>query len=154
MKHVTIPQIKKIHILLNNIGALEDKKEIIYAFTNGRTESTKDLSLNEARELIQQLAHNEPSEKHRKAIVYLAYKASIIYGSTKEDYQMNRAKLNMFLRERGTVKKDLEKMNLQELKQVHRQFEAIVRNNKKSQEHKEAKQATDTLLKELLLTVK
>lgn len=149
MKPVTIPQIKKIHTLLNNIGALEDKKEIVYAFTNGRTESTKELSLSEARELIQQLAHNEPSEKHRKAIVYLAYKAGIIYGSTKEDYQMNRAKLNMFLRERGTVKKDLEKMSLQELKQVHRQFEAIVRNNKKSADSKDAKRVADALLSEL-----
>lgn len=149
MKTVTIPQIKKIHTLLNNIGALDDKKEIIMAFTGGRTESTKELSLFEARDLIQQLSHNDPREKHRKAVVYLAYKAGIIYGNTKEDYQMNRVKLNMFLKERGAIKKDLEKMDLLELKQTHKQFEAIIRNNNKSKDNKDAKRLADALLNEL-----
>ena len=42
---------------------------------------------------------------------------------------MNIAKINMFCRERGTVKKNISEMNLTELKKTKRQFEAILDKN-------------------------
>ncbi|WP_305156625.1 hypothetical protein [uncultured Muribaculum sp.] len=38
---------------------------------------------------------------------------------------MNTAKLNLFCRKRGTVKKDIALQSLLELKRTHRQFERI-----------------------------
>lgn len=51
------------------------------------------------------------------------------YGDTPEDKLMNCAKINKFCRERGTVKKNINEMNLQELKKTHKQFEAMLQNN-------------------------
>jgi len=59
------------------------------------------------------------------AIWKIAWEMGIIYGNTEDDYQMNKAKLNKFCRERGTVKKNLNEMILPEMQKTHRQFEAM-----------------------------
>jgi hypothetical protein len=69
---------------------------------------------------------NEESSKTTvHAIWKLAWKMGIIYGDSQEDYEMNRAKLNLFCKERGTVKKNLTQMNIIELRKTHKQFEAM-----------------------------
>lgn len=151
---ITGPQLSKLHCMLSQLGMLDNKKELIRHFTNGRTESSRDLTIDEARDLIGQLCANDPRQRHVKAIWSLAYSAGIIYGDSVDDNNMNAAKLNLFLRSRGTVKKDLSKMTLEEVKKVHRQFEGIVSNNQKSSNNKQAKQATAALLSELNITVK
>ena len=150
MQKVTPAQIGKIHVLLNKLGLIENKAEIVYNLSNGRTQSTKDLSIDEARRLITNLATYDPCEKQKGLIFSLAYKAGIIYGSTVEDKKMNAAKLSLFLKERGAVKKDLNAMTYDELVKTHRQFEGILNNTQKSQ----AGKAVKSLLNEFNISVK
>ena len=51
------------------------------------------------------------------------------YGDSPEDKAMNYAVINKFCRERGTVKKDITLMNLQELNRTKKQFEAMLSKN-------------------------
>lgn len=121
-------------------------------FTHGRTGSARELTATEAKDLIKKLSELSPVEKLKKAIWFLGRKAGIIYGDTKEDNLMNAAKIDAFLRERGTIKKPLQKMSYDELKLVHRQFEGMVINTTKTTDNKHAKNITDNLLSELNIT--
>jgi len=150
MIYATKAQIAKIHVLLGQLGLTEQKAEIVYNLTNRRTESTKELSIDEARRLIINLTGYDPNEKLKGIILSLAYQAGIIYGDTPEDKKMNMAKLNMFLRERGSVKKPLNEMKYKELVTTHRQFEAIVKNT----DANKASKAVSNLLNEINLPVK
>lgn len=141
-KPVTAAQIKKIHVLLNEQGLMEEKRDFVYQISDGRTFSTKELTANEARYLISFLLGEEDESKKLqvvfRSIYYLAFKMDIIYGETDEDYHMNIAKLNMFCRQRGAVKKNLTGQNLIEMRKTHRQFEAMYTkfNNKMSKNEK------------------
>jgi len=129
IKSVSTAQIRKIHVLLNQKGLIGQKETMVNSVSRGRTQSTKELTFDEARELIIFLSEKgDESENKRKifkAVWKLDRKMGIIYGNTDEDYQMNRAKLNMFCRQRGSVKKNIPEMNLIELRKIHRQFEAM-----------------------------
>ncbi len=154
MKTITKPQLAKIHVLLNNSGMLDEKKDIVLAETNGRTESSRELSFEEAKNLIGRLVEYDPKERQKSLIFTLAYRSGIIYGSTGEDKKMNAAKLNMFLKDRGAVKKGLHEMNLPELIKTHRQFEAIAKNTQKSKDNKQATKAVGSLLNELNISTR
>lgn len=153
LEKVTKAQIQKIHILLNNIGQMDWKADYVSAVTDGRATSSKELTFYEADYLIKRLAEQDPKEMQLQAIFKLSYKAGMSMGSTPADRKMNVAKINAFLRERGTVKKDLYSMTVPELIQVHRQFEGIVNSNRRTRDNKEAKAKTAELLQELNLTV-
>ncbi len=145
MQKATQPQIAKLHVLLNNLGLIDQKAEIVYNLTDGRTQSSKDLSIDEARRLIINLAEYDPSERLKSLIFSLGYQAGILYGNSKDDKKINAAKLNMFLLDRGAVKKELNAMNYNELVKTHRQFEAIVKNTDKSKAAKQVKHMLDEL---------
>ena len=136
-KPISKAQIAKIHVLLQQQGLMDEKASIVYSVSNGRTESTKELTCHEGRQMIGMLAteqDNTEADKRKaifKAIYGLAWHMGIIYGNTKEDYHMNLAKLNVFCRQRGTVKKNLTEQNLIEMCRTHRQFEAMSRNYKR-----------------------
>lgn len=145
MKLVTRPQLTKIHVLLNQFGIMDDKAELVRQFTNGRETSSKQLTFYEAKNLLLHLSRFDPLDKMRKKVYALAYNANIIYGDTPEDKKINTAKLNMFLKERGTVKKELNKMNNADLVKVITQFQQII----KHKEESKASKATKSLLHEL-----
>lgn len=149
---ITTAQNAKLHTLLSQLGLMDCKKDLLLHYTSGRTDSARELTMEEARDLISQLAAKDPRQRHIKAIWHLAHRAGIIYGDSAEDNQINAAKLNLFLKSRGTVKKELRSMNLDELKKVHRQFEGIVSNNRKAADNKQAREATQHLLDELNIT--
>lgn len=135
-KPVTTAQIKKIHVLLGQKGLMEEKAAMIHSMSNGRTTSTKELSFEEAKHLITFLLDNDKEAENKKLLIYraiwcIAWEMGIIYGDTDDDYQMNRAKLNMFCRHRGTVKKNLSDMDIPELRRTQRQFEAMRNKQKK-----------------------
>lgn len=148
MQTATKPQLAKLHALLNNLGLIDQKAEIVYNLTDGRTESSRALTVDEARRLISNLAQYDPSERLKSLIFSLAYKAGIIYGDTTDDKKMNAAKLNLFLKERGAVKLELNQMHYNDLVKVHRQFEAIVKNTNNAK----AGKAVKNLLNELNIT--
>jgi hypothetical protein len=145
MKPITKPQLAKIHVLLNQLNLIGDKGNIVYQFTNGRTESTREMSQQEATALLKYLSVFDPCDKMRKKVFALAYDANIIYGDSPEDWKMNIAKINAFLKERGTVKKDINKMNKTELAAVVSQFEQI----KKHNENTSAARITASMLTDL-----
>lgn len=154
MTPATKPQIQKIHVLLNQLGLTDSKKEVVWQISKGRTESTKDLSIQEAKALIQGLSEFSPIERMKSLVFSLAYQTGIIYGDTAEDKRINVAKLNLFLRERGTVKKELNEMDYTELVKVHSQFQGILRNQQKSSDKKAASTAVKYLLNEINIQVK
>ncbi|MEJ7821972.1 MAG: hypothetical protein WKF85_06600 [Chitinophagaceae bacterium] len=149
MKKVTTQQLSKIHVLLSQLHLIDQKQHIISSFTNGRETSSKEMTLNEATQLIKHLAASDPCEKMRKKVFALAYNAGIIWGDTWEDKKMNAAKLNQFLLYRGAIKKELSRMNKNELVKVVTQFEYIIQHKGQT----EANKATKFLLKELSIPV-
>ncbi len=149
MKKITNAQLSKIHVLLSQLDLINNKASIIYSFTNGRETSSKGMTLNEATQLIKHLAASDPCEKMRKKIFALAYHAGIIWGDTPEDKKMNSVKLNQFLLYRGAVKKEINRMNKNELVKVVTQFEYIIQHKGQT----EANKATKFLLKELSIPV-
>ena len=83
MKSINPGQLKKLHFLLGRLGWMDDKKVIVSQITGGRTESSRELTFEEARDLLQQLSeYDDPSERMKSLIFSLAYRAGIIYGST------------------------------------------------------------------------
>lgn len=142
-KTITTAQIKKIHVLLDKYDLIEQKQNIVFAISKGSKKSTKELTMLEAGEMINFLEqsgddlydhlvkpkteseHYEKKQMAFRAIYGLAFKMGMIYGNTDDDYQMNIAKLNVFCRERGTVKKNFTSQNLAEMRRTHRQFEAM-----------------------------
>ena len=115
---------------MNQQGILDEKPTLVYSVSDGRTQSTKELTMNEGRQLISFLLGDDKEANSKciavfRAIYRLAWNMDIIYGDTADDYHMNVAKLNIFCRERGTVKKNLSEMTLTELRRVQKQFEAM-----------------------------
>lgn len=140
-KTITPAQLKKIQTMFTRIGfEKEDKMNLIGRLTDGRATSTKDITFDEATRLINHLTGKSESqrtsgwrdnqEEARKVVscIYrIAYDIGMCYGDTPEDKLMNCAKINRFCRERGTVKKNISQMTLQELRKTRRQFESILR---------------------------
>lgn len=148
-KPITTAQIKKIHTLLGQRGLLDEKRTLIHSFSNGRTDSTKELTIDEAGQMINYLmGTNGDTEKRKEMyrVIYgLAFSMDIIYGDTDDDYHMNVAKLNVFCRERGTVKKNLTEQSLTELNKTHRQFRAMLKKHLDKQK-KQRETSRDTSL--------
>lgn len=145
-KLVTTKQLSKLHVLLNDSGMMEYKRQLVFQFSHNRTESSKELTYDEIASFINWLEKSVlHTDKMRRKIFALAYQAGIIYGDTPEDKRMNTAKLSGFLLERGTVKKELKNMNKHELLKTVNQFASIVKHSQES--------AVKSLLKELELTV-
>ena len=94
MKTITAQQLKKIHVLFSQFGLLDMKVDFIYNVSGGRVVSSKELTLLEAKHLIEHLSKFDGSDKMRKKVIALAYEAKIIYGDSEADKKMNYAKLD------------------------------------------------------------
>lgn len=152
---ITPAQIKILHVLYRQLGWDEDfKKEQLRNLTNDRTDSTKELSKSHAKAIIEWAnkalnVSNNPKIKLRKKIFAICYKAGFIWGESHEDKAMNTAKIDRFLKAKGSIKKELFEQTEQELKQTIRQFEAMFTHDRQTQANK----ATAELLSELNLFI-
>lgn len=140
-KGVTPAQLRALHVTFQKLGIDADARhEIIDIFTSGRTASSKDLTMTEARLLLSRL--NEEDEKVRRmmlaeartlcrSIYFLASQISFLnkdYPSdTEEDREMNKAKVNVWARKYSRFRKNIQQMNVGELREVKKQLEAIAR---------------------------
>lgn len=73
---VTNTQLKGIHAALKQCGFENSKADLVHSFSNGRTESSRDLTRKEAQELLDYLNNKiEPDEcdKKRKRLIGMAY---------------------------------------------------------------------------------
>lgn len=133
MKPITAAQLKMLHVLLNQLDLMERKADFVYSFSHGRTESSRELTLTEAKEFIEYLKRSEETQRLINSIWHLAYEMNIISGSGSEQNWMNAAKLDMFCKNRGTMKKNLREQSYTELKKTHRQFEAMYKKHLQKQ---------------------
>ena len=145
MKKITKPQLSKIHVLLNQFNLKEFKPDLVFLFTKRRTEHSSEMLASEAALLIAHLSTLDPCDRIRKKVFALAYEAGIIYGNTPDDKKMHAAKLNLFLKDRGTIRKELSHMTKDELIKVANQFEQIIKHKNSSS----ASKLTKGLLSEL-----
>jgi hypothetical protein len=150
MQPVTPLQIKKLQVLYNKIGFdVEQKKKTVTSFSQGRTDTTKELYKHEAIVLIKEieaelLKINIPILKKIKKVFALCYEANFIYGYGDDDKRMNLAKINKFLRERGSVKKELFNQDEAELTKTINQFKQMFSHNQQAAALKEIKQYLST----------
>lgn len=61
-KQISVQQLKALHATFHRIGMDDDARHgCIYEFTSGRTASSRELTMHEARQLLERL--NPPDEK-------------------------------------------------------------------------------------------
>lgn len=140
-KPVTAQQIKALHATFRGLGMDEENRHNFIAhYTDGRTSSTKELTMEEARRLLENLersrreAYRMEAQHVCKQIYALSFQISFLnkgYSSESvEEFEMNKAKINVFCRQRTKSRKNLTEMTLSELKEVKKQMEAIARKEK------------------------
>ena len=147
-KPISPAQMKALHATFRSKGFDEEERhDFISQFTIGRVSSTKELTFDEARLMLARLNGNkeQPNREEQlnlvKSIYYLSMRVSFLNkdfpSDNMADFEMNKAKINLFCRNRTKYHKNLTLMSVLELKGVKKQLEAIVykeeqeRNNKK-----------------------
>lgn len=146
-KPITPQQLKALHATFHKLGMDDDARhECIASFTSGRTASSKHLTMTEARLLLSRL--NQDDEQVRRmmlteartlcrSIYFLASQISFLNKDyptdTQEDFEMNKAKIDVWARKYSRFHKNVNQMNVAELKEVKEQLEAIARKEKTRQ---------------------
>lgn len=136
MKTITKAQLKMIHVLLNELSIMDRKPDLVYSFSNGRTESSRELSLQEAKEIIEFLKNAEENKRLINRIWHIAYELKIIVSGDKNEMSMNAAKLDAFCKQRGSVKKSIREQSINELKKTIKQFEAMLQKHQQKEKDK------------------
>lgn len=150
-KPISPGQMKALHATFRTKGFDEEERhDFISHFTNGRVSSTKELTFDEAKQMLECLNEADRKKKEReqaealnqvKAIFKLSFDISFLNkgfnNDSEEEFEMNKAKLNMFARSKSASHKNVTEMNLNELKAFKKQLEAIAYNeNNKSKKKK------------------
>lgn len=141
-KPVSPQQLKALQATFHALGMDdENRHNHIAHFTAGRTASTRELTFDEARRLLEQLNTGRSRKRQEEAralcrsIYALSLRISFLnkdYATDNEaDFEMNKAKINQFCRQRTKFRKNLTAMTLEELKEVKKQLEAIARKEEK-----------------------
>lgn len=140
-KPVTPGQLKALHATFRRIGMDDEAHHgCIYEFTSGRTESSRELTMREAQQLLERL--NPMDDKARAMQLAEArnvfrdiYRLSFLIpqlnqgfsSDSEEEYRMNVAKLNVWARKYSKARKDITAMRLWELQDTKKQLEAWMR---------------------------
>lgn len=143
-KGITPQQTKALHAQFRAMGFDDDERHSFIAdYTNGRTCSTTKLTQQEAHRLLAQLSEGKAdrAKKEARTIIKQIFRISFdipflnqgFANDTPEDFEMNKAKINAFCRDRSKFRKPLTMMTLAELKEIKRQLEAIARKSNTNQ---------------------
>lgn len=125
MRMITGPQLKLIHTLLGELEIKRFKEELVTSYTGGRTESSREMTMLEAKALIEYLKGSHERTEVVNRIWHMAYEMDIIVSGDQSEKAMNAAKLDAFCEQRGSVKKRISFQTLPELKRTAKQFEAM-----------------------------
>lgn len=120
-KPITAQQLKALHATFRTLRMDADARHgCIYSFTNGRTQSSKELTMEEARQLLEKLNPMDDKARqlqHREAQMVFRdiYRLSFLIpqlnqgfsSDNEEEYQMNVAKLNVWARKYTKARKDV-----------------------------------------------
>lgn len=144
-KTISAQQMKALHATFRRAGMDDEARHnCIHSFTDGRTNSSRELTFDEARQLLasldgQQQAARSGQQQHLlqeartllKNIYSLSMQVSALnkdYPSdTLEDRRMNIAKINLWARTYTRSRKNVSQMNVGELREVKKQLEALFR---------------------------
>lgn len=143
-KPATNEQKKFIHQLKRSLRMDDDTyRDMIYTMTDGRTNSSAEISIDEACSIIRKLKGDPtPGEvardKEAKDILSKIYAASLhikcinaqFVSDDEAEVMMNRGKINNFLARGGKIKKPITRQNLEELKKTLRQFKQMEKEGK------------------------
>ncbi|MEG1007975.1 MAG: hypothetical protein RSO15_17105 [Bacteroides sp.] len=142
-KTITPQQLRALQSCFSKLGFDDEERHGFVAhFTDGRTSSSKELSFDEARRILSGLKEDNSkklgvaAKKLVGEIYGLSLKISFLNKDycdtdTPEDFEMNKAKLNVFARTRSACRKNITKMSLDELKAFKKQLEAILHKENK-----------------------
>lgn len=135
---MTPQQIKAIHAACRNMDD-DIRRDLIRQYTKGRTRSSKEMTFEEARQLLTKLNEGNDKvkamlEKERLSLMRQIYHLSMRISFLNKDYpsdnaddhEMNKAKVNSFCRGQR-FKKNVGEMTIEELKETKKQFSTIVK---------------------------
>ncbi len=114
-----------VNTLLSKNKLMDDKKEIVLEYTNGRTDSSRQMHDNEAAQLIGYLqkitAPNLKEEKMKNKILSLAHEM----GWELPNGKVNIDRVNAWCTKYSPWHKELDKHSLKELPTLVTQFENV-----------------------------
>ncbi|MDP2061330.1 MAG: hypothetical protein U1C58_06180 [Flavobacteriaceae bacterium] len=127
--------IKQLMTLLGRAGIREEaRREMIYNFTGGRTQSARDLNTKELLSLCNKLQANQQQDqielimrRKRSVVLTIATRTGI-----KEPNGWS--KFNLWMKNRSIFKKELHNYDFDELDQLVRQFRGLEANFNRSAE--------------------
>lgn len=140
-KFITPGQMKALHATFNRLRMdVDARHDCIYSFTGGRTQSSKDLTIREAQQLLEKLnpmddKAREMQNREARMVFRDIYRLSFLIpqlnqgftSDNEEEYRMNVAKLNVWARKYTKARKDVTRMALWELQETKKQLEAFMR---------------------------
>jgi hypothetical protein len=135
MQQITPSQMRHLNALLTQLGMQEEKPALVREFTSGRATSSKELTMAEAKSLIQFLEktagpvqvatvvdRSERANQMRRRILSTCHQLRWeLDGSTQVDME----RVNEFCKTRGYLKKPLNAYTYQELPKLVSQFDAL-----------------------------
>lgn len=118
---------KQLHGLLNKSGLSTQKESLVHSYTNGRSISSKDLTNDEAKNMIGYLngvvnVESFASNKMRRKIISMAHEMHWHLPGTQK---IDMVRLNDWCVKFGYMKKELNKHAYKELPTLVFQFEAV-----------------------------
>lgn len=113
-------QTRTLHALLNNNKMMGQKAALILGFTDGRSESSKDLTYQEAGALINHLKSIDSSHKMRRRIIKMAHEMG---WKLKDSSKIDIERVNEWCVKFGYGHKPLNDYSPVELPKLVSQFE-------------------------------
>lgn len=119
---ITVPQNKQLHGLLYQTGMTTQKRNLVFGFTNGRTEHSSEMLTTEADELIKYLKSQdntvEAANKMRRKIIAMCHRLHW----TTEPGKVDMKRLDNWCRDKSYLKKGLNDYTYNELPKLVSQF--------------------------------
>lgn len=107
----------------------EDKEVMVLGFTAGRATSSKDLTADEAREMIKHLRDNDPHaasiERMKGKMMYYAREMGWTKTNTKNKKVCDVAAIDNWCQKFGKVKRKLDSYTFEELPDILTQFQFV-----------------------------
>jgi hypothetical protein len=125
-------QNKVMHALLSATGLMGEKANLVFGFTSGRSESSRDMNDAEAREMIlyiktQQAKQEAPANKMRRRIISMAHEMHwhSLGQAPGDSPKIDMARLDGWCRKYGYLHKKLNDYTYLELPKLVTQFKGV-----------------------------
>lgn len=123
--NATSKQLQYIHAALHRKGLLQHKAEMVSSYTNGRSESSKDMTMEEANEMLQALNGHQPDEEKKdkmiKHLIAMAHEIgwiteqAVVNGQGEVGKKKDYSRLHAWVEKYGYLKKKLNQYKFHEL---------------------------------------